>query len=141
MIDITSIPQLDAFCRSLASQLSAGAVYGLHGELGAGKTTFVKHLATALGIKSEVISPTFIYHQTYTIPSSGNAIQRLHHYDIYRLTSDADADALGLEFDDPSGIHFVEWIENAPALAARAAKTLSFTIESDGRRTVEVTQL
>lgn len=138
MIDISSISQLDAFAKSLAPRLKAGAIYGLEGELGTGKTTFVKHLATALGVTDDVISPTFIYHQTYRLPKELGDLKRLHHYDLYRLTSDADATALGLEFDDLNAVHFVEWIEHAPKLKTRATQTLSFDIQSDGRRTVTV---
>ncbi len=138
MIDITSIAQLEAFAASLVPTLRPGGIYGLEGELGAGKTTFVKHVAQALGIQAEVISPTFIYHQTYELPASDGGIKRLHHFDLYRLSSDADVAALGLEFDDPAGIHLVEWIEHAPALAARTAARFLFNVQPDGRRTVEV---
>lgn len=141
MINITTLPQLNAFARGLLPMLKAGGVYGLEGELGAGKTTFVKHLASALGVKDDVISPTFIYHQTYLLPVALGDLKRLHHYDLYRLASDTDASALGLEFDDPEAAHLVEWIEHAPELRARATKTFRFEIQPDGHRTVTVETL
>lgn len=140
MIDITTISQLEEFARSVAKGVRPGGVYGLLGELGAGKTTFVKHLAAHLGVTEEVISPTFIYQQTYSIPVARSQIKRFHHYDLYRLSSDADAEALGLDFDDPDGVHLVEWIDHAPRLGLRATQLLVFELQADGRRSVEVIQ-
>lgn len=137
MIDCTTLQQLEAYARSVATRLKPGAIYGLEGELGAGKTTFVKQLAKALGIINDVISPTFIYHQTYLLPAPRGDVQRLHHYDLYRLSSDVDADQLGLDFDDPYAVHFVEWIEHAPKLERRAEQILKFSLAPNGQRMID----
>jgi tRNA threonylcarbamoyl adenosine modification protein YjeE len=135
-INITHLDDLRRFATEFVTQLQPGDVYGLQGELGAGKTTFVKQVARQLGITTDVISPTFIYHQTYTLPEPVRGIERFHHFDLYRLASDADVDQLGLEFDDLAGIHLVEWIDHAPELARRATQVLEFDLKPSGERSV-----
>lgn len=134
--DITTLEDLGSLASTITHDLQPGDVYGLLGDLGAGKTTFVKQVAFAFGIMTDVISPTFIYHQTYTLPQPIRGIQRLHHFDLYRLSSDADVDQLGLEFDDLAGIHLVEWIDHAPQLADRATAILEFDLKPTGERSV-----
>lgn len=88
-----------------ARTLSAGDVVLLEGEMGAGKTLFVKGLARGLGIGDEITSPTYAYMNDYG--------GKLYHYDCYRLQSGAQAEAMGLT--DPfyaGGICVVEWPQN-----------------------------
>jgi tRNA threonylcarbamoyladenosine biosynthesis protein TsaE len=97
--------ETSAVGRQLGSRLDRGAVVLLAGDLGAGKTAFVRGLAEGLGIDpSEVSSPTFTLIQEYR----GGRLP-LFHVDLYRLTP-AEADDLGL--DDPSmeaGVMAIEW--------------------------------
>ena len=76
------------YAKKYARTLSAGDVVLLEGEMGAGKTVFVKGLAQGLGIEEEITSPTYAYMNDY-----GGV---LYHYDCYRLKSGAQAEALGL---------------------------------------------
>jgi tRNA threonylcarbamoyladenosine biosynthesis protein TsaE len=92
--------------RTLASDLQAGDVVLLLGELGAGKTAFVKGLAEGLGIDPlEVSSPTFTIVQQYT----GGRV-RLLHVDLYRLES-KEVDDLGLDELSEGAVMAVEWAE------------------------------
>ena len=89
----------------LARELSAGTVILLHGELGAGKTAFVRGVASGRGLDpDEVSSPTFVVIQEY-----GDA--RLQHVDLYRLGPD-EVDDLGLdELSELGAVVCVEWAE------------------------------
>ncbi len=92
--------------RALASRLAPGSVVLLQGDLGAGKTTFVRGLAIGLGLDpDDVSSPTFTLIQEYRGRPS------LYHVDLYRLQS-AEADDLGLEELPVGGaIVAIEWAE------------------------------
>ncbi len=96
---------------TLARTLKAGTVVLLEGNLGSGKTTFVKGLAQGLGFKrpDEVKSPTFVLLHVY----SGR--RPLYHFDLYRLESHAELEELGFEefLSDPKGICCIEWAEKA----------------------------
>lgn len=133
---IRTLDELRSFAAELVTELAPGDVVTLSGELGVGKTAFVKAAAAAFGVSDEVISPTFIYEQRYPLPQPRGGIERLIHLDLYRLGSGADVADLGLELHDPRGIVFIEWPERVSALSASHA--LTFTLEPDGRRTITI---
>lgn len=91
--------------RRLAADLDRGSVVILEGELGAGKTAFVRGLAEGLGIDpDDVSSPTFTLVQEYA------GRMPLFHVDLYRLRDD-EVDDLGLEELAPQGVMAIEWGE------------------------------
>ncbi len=96
----------------LATSLEANTVVSLRGDLGAGKTTFVKGLAKGLGIHDEdcVASPTFSYLNIY------DGRLPLFHFDLYRLTSAEGFEMSGFqEYFQAGGISCIEWPEFATA--------------------------
>jgi tRNA threonylcarbamoyladenosine biosynthesis protein TsaE len=116
---------------ALAETLQAGAVLLLSGDLGAGKTAFVRGLAEGLGIDAdEVTSPTFTLVHEYR---SGRL--PLIHVDLYRLDR-ADLDEIGLDQDLAAiGIVAVEWAERM-ARDIPGAVRVSITDAGDDRRTI-----
>ncbi|MFC7393531.1 tRNA (adenosine(37)-N6)-threonylcarbamoyltransferase complex ATPase subunit type 1 TsaE [Scopulibacillus cellulosilyticus] len=93
------------FAEKLAEHLSPGDVLTLSGDLGAGKTTFTKGIAKALGIKEVINSPTFTIIKEY----DGGKMP-LYHMDVYRISDEED---LGFdEYLDGDGITVVEWADN-----------------------------
>ncbi len=104
---------------ALGRVLPPGAVVLLHGDLGAGKTTFVQGIARGLGIEDAIASPTFVLVRSYVTPAASpeHAGRRLVHADLYRLRGRADAADLGLDEDLAGGaIVAVEWPERAAGL-------------------------
>jgi tRNA threonylcarbamoyladenosine biosynthesis protein TsaE len=99
--------ETEALAARLASGLVGGEVLLLEGELGAGKTAFVRGLARGLGAREDdVASPTFVLLTSY----AGRL--RLHHADLYRLRGDGDADDIGLlDLPGPDGVLAIEWAE------------------------------
>lgn len=146
VVDLPPEPIVDADAmlrlgRYVARQLGPGDVLALVGELGAGKTTFVKGLAAGLGIDSDAVaSPTFgLVHQY------GGGEIPLVHADLYRLTSRAEAEAAGIGdlLHDPESIVAVEWPWHARGLLPRHAVWLEFSLVgeplgSEGRSVVQV---
>lgn len=96
-----------AVARELASEIPPDTVLALHGDLGTGKTTFVGGLARGWGIRETVTSPSY---NLYTIYSSQQ--RQLIHFDAYRLSSEADLDALMIEdFLQSPWCFAIEWPE------------------------------
>jgi tRNA threonylcarbamoyladenosine biosynthesis protein TsaE len=113
--------------RELAETLNAGDVVLLSGDLGAGKTAFVRGLAEGLGIdRDEVSSPTFTLIQEYR---GGRLV--LHHIDLYRLTP-REVDDLGLDdLIEAGGVVAIEWPDRWSRPPADAIQiTLTATGES-----------
>jgi tRNA threonylcarbamoyladenosine biosynthesis protein TsaE len=114
--------------RDLASGLAAGSVVLLHGDLGAGKTAFVRGLAEGLGVPVEnVSSPTFTLMQEYR----GGRVP-LVHVDLYRLDDPREIDDLGLEEIGETCVLAIEWAEkwsHAPRETTRV--TIAHAGETD----------
>jgi tRNA threonylcarbamoyladenosine biosynthesis protein TsaE len=120
----------------LAARLEAGDVVLVSGELGAGKTTFVRGALRALGISGPVTSPTFVVGHAYE-----GADGPVSHLDLYRLAGIADEDPGLLEpFFAPDAIVFVEWPEHAAEAwpEDRVAAKVHLAHAGADMRTVEV---
>lgn len=105
--------QTEAFGASLARLLQPGDFIALHGELGAGKTRFAQGVAYGLGVSpgTPVTSPTYALLNIYP------ARLPLYHFDLYRLTSDADAYDVGFdEYFYGNGVCLVEWPQRLVSL-------------------------
>ena len=113
---------------SLAESLAPGSVVLLEGELGAGKTAFVRGLANGVGAPEEdVSSPTFTLVQEYR----GRLL--LLHADLYRISGD-EADDLGLDELGRDGIVAIEWAAKLPRKPAGAVEVLIEDLGGDRRR-------
>src|SRR6266705_2290646 len=134
----TSEAETAAVGRELAATLSAGDVVLLFGDLGAGKTAFVKGLAEGLGVQpDEVSSPTFTLVQEYR----GGRLT-LFHVDLYRLDDPREIADLGLDDIAEAGVLAIEWAEKLPAEQRRDGAVVTVRIEhgDDDLRRVEVTR-
>ena len=128
--------------RALTGQKSDAVAVCLTGELGAGKTAFVKALARALGIKSEPVSPTFVIHQAYDFPASGqHPTGTLHHLDVYRLKNPVkDLPPLGFGdmLNERNAIVCIEWGERVAELLPPGYLEISFEAGANNKRIVRV---
>lgn len=110
-----------------------GWVIGLSGDLGAGKTQLVRGIARGLGVTDRVHSPTFALINEY-----GGGRMEMHHLDLYRLESQAQIVAAGLEeYFNPTGIAVIEWAERwMDSPPARFRRVEIETLSENGRSIV-----
>jgi len=122
-----------AFGQSIAATLRRGDVLALCGELGAGKTHFVKGVTSGLGADAPVTSPTFTLIHEYF----GGRLPA-YHFDFYRLDDEFEALKIGLdEYLDGDGVCLIEWADKFPALLPPHTRWLRFSHREDGARIIE----
>jgi tRNA threonylcarbamoyladenosine biosynthesis protein TsaE len=122
-----------AYGHAHAATLRRGDVLGLCGDLGAGKTHFVKGLADALGTAATVTSPTFTLIHEYL----GGRLP-LYHFDFYRLDDENEALKIGLdEYLDGDGVCVIEWADKFKNLLPAHTQWFRFTHRADGARVIE----
>jgi tRNA threonylcarbamoyladenosine biosynthesis protein TsaE len=120
--------------REFAWDLPPASVVALTGELGSGKTRFVKGLVAEIGAPGEVTSPTFTLIHEYI----GGRVP-VYHFDFFRIEDRASAERLGLEeyfFGD--GICVVEWADKFPELIPPGARWISFETKSETDRLITI---
>ncbi len=121
-----------ALAAKIAEKLEGGETLVLRGGLGAGKTTFTKGLAKALGVTRNVVSPTFTLVREY---EEGRL--KLYHFDLYRIEDEGELEELGLDeyFRDDSVV-VIEW--NRISRLPGKVTEIVFTVNPDDSRTIEV---
>lgn len=127
-----SVEETIAAGREYGQNARRGEVFALTGDLGAGKTQFVKGFVAGLGSSAEVTSPTFVLVHEYE-----DGRLPVYHFDFFRLDrSDA---VLRLGFDDyvfGEGVSLIEWADRYSTLIPDHAKWLSFELESENVRVI-----
>jgi tRNA threonylcarbamoyladenosine biosynthesis protein TsaE len=103
-----SVAETESHGEAIGRRAQSGEVYGLSGDLGAGKTAWVRGFARGVGYRGRVHSPTFALLNEY----EGGRLT-VHHLDLYRLGSPAEVAGAGLEeyLVRPDGVSVVEWID------------------------------
>ena len=127
-------------CRRTAQQLALRPALGhalitLAGGLGAGKTTFVRHLLRALGVQGRIKSPTYAVLESYALPGMS-----ISHLDFYRFDDPREWEDAGLRdvFASP-GLKLVEWPDHAGALLPLADLNLELSILGEHAREARFT--
>jgi tRNA threonylcarbamoyladenosine biosynthesis protein TsaE len=133
--ELGSEAELEALAASFARALQAARVWplviGLRGDLGSGKTTWVRAMLRGLGYEGRVPSPTYTLLEQYACGALS-----VVHLDLYRLRGGEELENLGLRdwLAEPKRWIAVEWPERAPELAARCDVTLTLAISPSGGR-------
>lgn len=105
------------FASKLKPKENRATVVGLYGELGSGKTTFMKYLAKALGVKEEIKSPTFVIMKSFNL-SIFPSFNKLIHIDAYRIEKEEEMLNLGWNeiIANPQNLVCIEWAEKIAGL-------------------------
>lgn len=125
------------FIRTLIPKTDGSTLVTLSGELGAGKTAFVKAAASALGVDETVTSPTFVLEKIYVLPE-GQAFCWLAHIDAYRLESGNELAPLGFDelLKDAGTLILLEWPEKVSDGLPAADASIRIAANADGSRTI-----
>lgn len=135
---IQSRDELSSIARELLVACTPGeqaSVIALSGDLGAGKTAFVKELGKILGVREEITSPTFVIMKSYEI-TTDPFYTTLTHIDAYRIEDEDEMRVLRFEeiLDDPKRLVCIEWPEKIRNCIPKNAHSVSLTLNVDGSR-------
>ena len=134
-INIPNIEALPEAAHEFSAAMDDRTVYAFRGEMGAGKTTFIKALCEALGVEDEVNSPTFAIVNEYR---SETTAELIYHFDCYRIQKIEEAMDFGFEdYMESSALCFIEWPENVEELLPGDVVNVSITVNPDQSRTIE----
>jgi tRNA threonylcarbamoyladenosine biosynthesis protein TsaE len=134
-INHISINNLNEAAKIILSEFNNQTIFVLQGEMGSGKTTFIKALCHCLGVEETVTSPTFALINEYKT----NEGIKIYHFDFYRIKSPNEAFDFGYEEYFYSGNRcFIEWPEKIENLLPDAFVTIAITINEDQTRSFMV---
>ena len=131
-----NIEETGRVAKEISQNLQGGEVLALSGNLGAGKTVFVKALAKAMGIEDNITSPTFVLMKVYDLELG--KISKLVHVDCYRLEGQEDLADIGLSdylaFDN--SVVVIEWADKIINLPDKTIKIKIESLGGDQRRII-----
>lgn len=137
---ITAVEELGGVAKTVLEKLderqdgSSASILALHGDLGAGKTTFTQSLAKELGVTEHVTSPTFVIMKGYEL--EGQKYKNLFHIDAYRIEDVDEMRPLGFTalLAQKDTIVCIEWAENISELLPENTLHMNIEIEGEGRK-------
>lgn len=136
IIKIESIDTIRQAAKEFIADMDDRTVFAFHGNMGAGKTTFIKAICEELGVEDVINSPTFAIINEYRSESTSELI---YHFDFYRINKLSEAEDIGAEDYFYSGaLCFIEWPEKIEELLPGDVVDVTINENPDGSRTVEI---
>lgn len=133
-IIVNTTAGLSQAAQTLLNSFPKDRIFLLYGSMGAGKTTFVKHLCKQLNVQDSTSSPTFSIVNEYESPAGP-----VYHFDFYRIKDEQEAFDFGYEEYFYSGAYcFVEWPEKIPNLLPEEAKEIHISILDATTRQISI---
>jgi len=135
-IDISTEEKLEQFTKNLSQKIKKGDIFFLFGEMGVGKTTFIKALCKTLAVQNATSSPTFSLVNEYETTSG----ELVYHFDVYRLKNENEAYDMGMDEYLYSGAwNFIEWAEKIPSLIPEKYSVIDLIKLPNGNRQLILT--
>ena len=135
-IQINSLDSIRESAKAFLAAMDDRTVFAFHGQMGAGKTTFIKAIWEELGVEDVINSPTFAIINEYRSETTGELI---YHFDFYRINKLSEAEDIGTEDYFYSGaLCFIEWPEKIEDLLPGDVVEVTIKENPDGTRTVEI---
>jgi tRNA threonylcarbamoyladenosine biosynthesis protein TsaE len=132
-----TLSDLPAAAAQLVAFAGTEKVFLFNGDMGAGKTTFIKSLCETLGVKEAVTSPTFAIVNEYSIPNT-----KIYHFDFYRLKNQTEALDMGAEEYFYSGNYcLIEWPEKIPDMLPLHYINVNIKALNDNSREISVEKI
>ena len=139
-IVIKDIEHIREAAREFIQQIGDHRVFAFYGKMGAGKTTFVKAICEELGVEDVITSPTFAIINDYSIGNVQRStfnVQRIYHFDFYRIKKLEEVYDMGYEDYFYSGaLCFIEWPELIEEILPDDAVRVNIAEQEDGSRLV-----
>ena len=134
LITLQSLAELPAAAEAIIAHAGNNRIFLFYGDMGAGKTTLIKSLCSALGTSDTVTSPTFAIVNEYQTVKD-----KIYHFDFYRLKNQTEALDMGYEEYFYAGAWcFIEWPEKIPDLLPLNYTRVSIAALGDGSRRIDV---
>ena len=134
-IDIQDLDHINEAARTFISHIGNDTIFAFYGNMGAGKTTFIKAVCEELGVTDVINSPTFAIVNEY-LAGDGNTI---YHFDCYRINKIVEALDMGCQdYFDSGHLCFIEWPENIAELLPEDTVTVRISVAEDDTRKIEI---
>lgn len=135
-ITVNELADLDATAKKVVEAIGDRKVVALYGQMGAGKTTLIKHICKALDVQDVVNSPSFSLVNEYQRPNG----DPIYHFDFYRINKIEEAFDFGYEeYFFSNNLCLIEWPEVIEDLIPDDAVKLTIQVLGDGRREIQIT--
>lgn len=130
-----NVADLETICQQLLVEFGTEKIVLFKGEMGAGKTTLIKHLCKQLGIDDVTSSPTFSIVNEYV----SNKEQKVYHFDFYRINDEQEVMDMGYEDYFYGGDYcFIEWPEKIPNLIPEKFVVVTIEVDEDNNRIISI---
>lgn len=134
-IKIESLDKIDEAALEFIRAMGDNTVFAFHGDMGAGKTTFIKTICENLGVSDTINSPTFAIVNEYRSDSG----ELIYHFDFYRINKIEEVFDFGYEDYFYSGsLCFIEWPEKVDTLLPKDTVNVYVKVQEDGSREVSL---
>ncbi|MDR1258928.1 MAG: tRNA (adenosine(37)-N6)-threonylcarbamoyltransferase complex ATPase subunit type 1 TsaE [Tannerellaceae bacterium] len=129
-------PDIDKAARNFISSTKGCKVFAFHGEMGVGKTTFIKAICREMGVREVINSPTFAIVNEYRVEATGEPV---YHFDFYRVNHIWEAEDLGLsDYFFSGALCFIEWPEKIEGLMPEDTTHVFLRENADGSREFDI---
>ena len=134
-IKIKSLEQIEEAAIKFVNQMNNNTVFAFYGEMGAGKTTFIKEICKVLGVSDTITSPTFAIINEYKAKKD----KKIYHFDFYRINKIEEAFDFGYEdYFYSDSVCFIEWPERVESLLPPNCVNVTVTVNQDDSRSIYI---
>ena len=134
-IEINNLNQIHEAARTFIDHIGNDTIFAFYGNMGAGKTTFIKAVCEELGVEDVINSPTFAIVNEY-LAGNGNTI---YHFDCYRINKIVEALDMGCQdYFDSGNLCFIEWPENIAEILPEEAIAVHINVQDNDSRIIEI---